>query len=285
MQAKVLLLFLIALMVAVVGAGILAFSLGPIEKSEARISKSLTVKANEYAAQDFGPFPSRYDYVASFTVSSGTIKSCEPLTMFQYVDWQAGRYMPNLTETQFGRFDYISTIEYGGTTLTFARYFLFFNQDSYDKVIQISGVIYWDEIDTTNLTIGATLMAAGFFGLGIASARLVHSAKANRTTMRKRTIVLILLVPLTILQSAIFIFMCILIAQLYIQNMGQMTITDWDNEIYFSAGRFGGLSTPKSWFYFGFVSLIILLVSIILLARGFQAYRKRKQKTHASYTV
>jgi len=29
------------------------------------------------------------------------------------------------------------------------------------------------------LAIGAALMAAGFFGLGIANARLVHSTKAN----------------------------------------------------------------------------------------------------------
>lgn len=169
----------LCLVLVVVGAAILAFSLGPIEKSEVKISKSLTVKANEYAAQDFGAFPSRYDYVASFIIMDGTIKSCEPLTMLQYADWQAGRFTPNLTEMQSGYFDYMRAIEYGGPSLVFWRYLFFFNQDSWDKVVQISVVIYWHEIDTTNLTIGATLMAAGFFGLGIASARLVHSTKAN----------------------------------------------------------------------------------------------------------
>jgi hypothetical protein len=179
MHTKVLLLFLIALIVAVVGVGILALSLSPIEKSEVKINKSLTVKANEYAAQEFGAFPSRYDYVASFIVPFETVNSCEPLTMLQYADWQAGRYTPNLTETQSGRFDYMRTIEYELPSFTFWRYFLFFNRDSWDKVVQIRVVIYWHEIDTANLAIGATLMAAGFFGLGIASARLVHSTKAN----------------------------------------------------------------------------------------------------------
>jgi len=171
----------LCLVFVVVGAAILAFSLGPIEKSEVKISKSLTVKADEYAAQEFGVFPSWYDYVASFRVLNGTIRSCEPLSDLEYSDWQAGRYMPNLTETEEDRFDYKSNIKYGEIVFAFmfTRYFLFFNQDSYDKMIQISVVIYWDEIDTTNLAMGATLMAAGFFGLGIASARLVHSTKAN----------------------------------------------------------------------------------------------------------
>ena len=166
------------------GAVILAFFSAP-EKSEVIYSESLTVKANEYGTQLFGYYDGCYN-VASFNVLNGTINSCEPLTDWFYYEWQAGHYMPNLTETDQGTFQYGSRGPMMSYAAAFRRYFFFFNQDSYDKVIQLRVTSYWQETNTTNLTIGAALMTAGLgIALGLA---LMHSLKTNpRFTISHRT--------------------------------------------------------------------------------------------------
>ena len=166
------------------GAIILAFYSAPIDKSEVAIDKSLTVKANEYRTQFFGYY-SAYDNVVSFNVLNGTIHSCEPLTEGLYLEWQAGRYMPNLSETDQGIFQYEGThVQYPMLGAIHTRYLFFFNQDSCDKVIQWRVSSYWQETNTTNLIIGAALMIAGLgTALGLA---LVHSIKANPVKQAKR---------------------------------------------------------------------------------------------------
>lgn len=105
----------------------------------------------------------------SFNVLNGTIKTCEPLTELQFLDWQDGQFIPNWTETTH------DTYEYEGTHLSpplvgalYGRYFLFHNQDPYDKVIHWHITSYWTEPNTTILTSGVILIAIGLVvGLGL----------------------------------------------------------------------------------------------------------------------
>lgn len=167
----------LSLTLAFAGAIILAFYSSPIEKSEVAIDKSLTVKANEYREQFFGYY-SAHDNVVSFTVLNGTIYTCEPLTEGQFLEWQAGRYTPSLTETNQASFQYEGThVQYPMLGAIHTRYLFFYNQDPYDKEIQWRVTAHWQETNTTNLTIGTALITAG---TGIALALVfLHLAKAN----------------------------------------------------------------------------------------------------------
>lgn len=143
------------------GAIVLAFLSAPTERTEVTWDDVLIVRANGYRAEDF-TFYSVWDNIVSFNVLNGTIKSCEPLTEAQYLDWQAGLYTPNWTETNHGAY------EYDGTHLSppligpvYGRYFLFYNQDQYDKAIRWDITSHWTEPNTTNLTIGVGLIATG----------------------------------------------------------------------------------------------------------------------------
>jgi hypothetical protein len=50
---------------------------------------------------------------------------------------QAGRYMPSLSETNQGSFQYEGThVQYPMLGAIHTRYLFFYNQDSYDKEIQ-----------------------------------------------------------------------------------------------------------------------------------------------------
>ncbi|MFX0211601.1 MAG: hypothetical protein ACFFDT_36835 [Candidatus Hodarchaeota archaeon] len=167
--SKMLLLGMMILSVLLVsGAIILAFFSAPIEHSGVTRDDTVIVKANEFRAEDF-TYYSVWDNIVSFDVLNGTIKSCEPLTEAQYLDWQAGQYIPNWTETTHG------TYEFKGTHLSppligpvYGRYFLFHNQDPYDKEIHWQITSYWTEPNTTNLTSGVVLIVTGLVvGLGL----------------------------------------------------------------------------------------------------------------------
>jgi hypothetical protein len=158
-------LFLIGIILCstliVSGAIVLALFSAPIERSEVTRDEVLIAKANEYRIKDF-TFYSVWDNVVSFEVLNGTIKSCEPLTEAQYLDWQAGRYTPNWTETSH------DTYKYKGTHLSppligpvYGRYFLFYNENPDDKVVHWHIISYWKETNTTNLTCGVVLVAVG----------------------------------------------------------------------------------------------------------------------------
>lgn len=159
------------------GAAVLALFSAPIERSEVTRVDVLIVKANEYRTEDFS-FYSVWDNAVSFDVLNGTIKSCEPLTEAQYLDWQAGRYMPNWTETSH------ATYEYKGTHLSppligpfYVRYLLFYNEDPYDKVVNWHITSYWKEPNTTNLTWGSVLVAMGL--VASLSLTLVYILKSS----------------------------------------------------------------------------------------------------------
>jgi hypothetical protein len=167
----------ICLSFTVIGAVILAFFSAPIEKSAITRDEYLIVKADEYKTKDFGYY-SAWDNVVSFNVLNGTIKSCEPLTEALYLEWQAGRYVPNWTETDQGVYEYRGThLQPPLMGAVYLRYFLFFNPDSYDKVIHWQITSYWKELNTTNLTSGTVLVVTGLvICLGLV---LMHMLKSN----------------------------------------------------------------------------------------------------------
>jgi hypothetical protein len=145
----------------IVGVFILAYFCVPTERSQVNYDEMLTVGSKEYRHKDFGYY-SGWDNVASFYVLSGTVKSCEPLTEALFLDWQAGRYEPNWTEMDHGTYEYRRIdLSPGLVGPSYGRYFLFFNTDSYDKIVHIQVTAHWTEYNTANLSIGMLLIIVG----------------------------------------------------------------------------------------------------------------------------
>ncbi|MGB9592146.1 MAG: hypothetical protein ACPLYF_01275 [Fervidobacterium sp.] len=166
------------------GIIIMLFFSAPFSKSAVTRNESLVVRAQEYKTKDFSYY-SAWDNIVSFNVLNGTIESCEPLTEALYLEWQAGQYVPNWTQTDHGEYYYKGTyIQPPMMSPVYGRYFLFFNQDSYDKVIQWQITSRWEEPNVGNLTIGATSI---IIGLGIEFALiLIHTLKHSSYLLSPR---------------------------------------------------------------------------------------------------
>jgi hypothetical protein len=104
-RMKFLLGIAISLSLSVAGVVILAFFCAPMEKSEVTYDELKTVKANECGFKDF-LYYSALDNIVSFSVSNGTIKFCEPLTMALLLEWEAGKYEPDWIEADHGSYEY-----------------------------------------------------------------------------------------------------------------------------------------------------------------------------------
>ena len=142
---------------------------GQVEKSEVAWSGSLTVQGNETKWKDFGVL-SPYDYIASFTVSNGTIKSCYPLheTLFNY--WQEGLFDPDFHETD--RADYklnTEPLEFAGAMGTVhLRFFIFVNENSYAKEIRYQITRVWHETNYLLILSGIAMIPIGMImGIGL----------------------------------------------------------------------------------------------------------------------
>lgn len=142
---------------------------GRVEKSEVAWSGSLTVQGNETKWKDFGVL-SPYDYIASFTISDATIKSCYPLdeTLFNY--WQEGLYEPIFVEMD--RADYkLSTepLEFSAAMgKVYLRFFIFVNEDSYAKEVQCKITRVWHETNYLPILSGIALIPIGMImGIGL----------------------------------------------------------------------------------------------------------------------
>ena len=141
---------------------------GQVEKSEVAWSGSLTVQGNETKWKDFGVL-SPYDYVASFTVSNGTIKSCYPLdeSLFNY--WQERQFEPTFVETDHA--DYKSSTPSHSMVVTgavYVRYFIFVNEDSYPKEVQYQITRVWHEKNHLLILSGIAMIPIGMIlGIGL----------------------------------------------------------------------------------------------------------------------
>lgn len=141
---------------------------GQVEKSEVAWSGSLTVQGNETKWKDFGVL-SPYDYIASLTVSDGTIKSCYPLdeTLFYY--WQEGQFEPILVETDHADYK-LSTPSHSMvvTGAVYVRYFIFVNEGSYPKEVQYQITRVWHETSYLPILSGIAMIPIGMImGIGL----------------------------------------------------------------------------------------------------------------------
>ena len=141
---------------------------GQVEKGEVAWSGSLSVRGNETKWKDFGVL-SPYDYIASLTVSNGTIKSCYPLdeTLFYY--WREGQFEPILVETDHADYK-LSTpsVAMGLTGAFYIRYFIFVNEDSYPKEVQYQITRIWHETNYLPILGGiAMIPLAMMMGIGL----------------------------------------------------------------------------------------------------------------------
>jgi hypothetical protein len=94
------------------------------------------------------------DYIASFTVSEGTIKGY-PMTATQLSLWLEGTYEPDWTESN--QADFGMSIDIGdgeGST----RHFVFTNDDSSAKEVHVEFSKVWEETNYVNLFGGAILV-------------------------------------------------------------------------------------------------------------------------------
>ncbi|HEY4675024.1 MAG TPA: hypothetical protein VIH48_03105 [Candidatus Bathyarchaeia archaeon] len=152
---------LVCLALLIIGAVIFFYFSAPTEKSQIALDNLLTVQANEYGYKEFGFFSDK-DTIASFNVSNGTVKSCEPLTGALFLKWQEGQYEPNWAEKDHENYKLIKEyIPPGLIGPVYVRYFLFFNEDSYDKEVHLQVTQFWSEQNSLNLVIGVATIVAG----------------------------------------------------------------------------------------------------------------------------
>lgn len=138
------------------GTFLLLNSLVPLEKKDILLSDSFNVAGNTYENRTVW-IGSSGDYVASFTVSEGTIKGY-PMTSAQLSLWREGMYEPDWTESD--QVDFGMSIDIGdGESST--RHFVFTNDDSFTKEVHVEFSKVWEETNYVNLFGGATLVLLG----------------------------------------------------------------------------------------------------------------------------
>ena len=162
----------------VVGVVIFAFFSSPLEKSTNIVDEVIIIKGDELKFRKFSVY-SKYDHVASFTLSNGTIITCDPLNFTFYNYWWENEYSPSWYEASEGEYNYAGDYSPPNLMVPMNRYaFLFDNQDSYDKEVHVKVTSYRIEQNATNLIIASVLTLSGLF-LGIGLAAKVHKDEAS----------------------------------------------------------------------------------------------------------
>ena len=139
-----------------IGTFVLVHSaLAKVEKSEVLLNNSFTVQGDSYQIKGPVLIPVSGEYVASFTVSEGTIKFY-PLVPTFYQMWQEGEEPPFLVEENHA--DYETSIS---TPSSFDMHFLFVNEDSYQKEVHLQVSRIWPETNYLGMMEGAAMMAIG----------------------------------------------------------------------------------------------------------------------------
>ena len=131
-------------------------SLVPLEKKDILLSDSFNVAENTYENRTVW-IGSSGDYVASFTVSEGTIKGCL-LFSPELLNWLEGLSEPDWIESNQADFD--MTIDLGegeGNHM----YFVFVNGDSFTKEVHVEFSKAWEETNYVNLFEGTILVLLG----------------------------------------------------------------------------------------------------------------------------
>ena len=146
---------------------------GQVEKSEVAWSGSLTVQGNETKWKDFGVL-SPYDYIASISVSNGTIRSSHPLDETLFYHWQEGQFEPDFHETDHADYK-LSTPSHSVvvTGAVYIRYFIFVNEAPYPKEIQYQITRIWHEKNYLAILSGIAMISTGMIiGIGLKVSKL-----------------------------------------------------------------------------------------------------------------
>jgi len=139
-----------------------------VDKSWVTLDKSLVVEGNDSGYKIFDTF-SNYDYIASFTVVNGTLKSCYPLSEGLFQQWQEGQYEPNWVETNHAEYELVKSSNiprgYTGAGAVNLFWFVFKNDDSFSKEVHLQVTQFWKETNYAILIVGTALMVTGITGL------------------------------------------------------------------------------------------------------------------------
>ena len=153
---KLLIGSIIILGLLLIGTFILVHSaLAKVEKSEVLLNDSFTLQGDSHQIRGPAVISVSSEYVASFTVSEGTIKFylLDP-TFYQM--WQEGKEPPFMVEENHADWGMIIS-----TPSSFDMYFLFVNEDSYPKEAHLQVSRNWPETNILGMIEGVAMMVIG----------------------------------------------------------------------------------------------------------------------------
>lgn len=137
------------------GAFLVMNSLTPLEKRDVILNDSFNVPANNYANRTAW-ISSSGQYIASFTVSQGTIK-------FYWVPavelWLEGKFRPDWIEADSD--DYGFSVSLGQEGEKHPFYYVFLNNDTVAKEVHFEVSKVWKETNYMGLLGGAALVLSG----------------------------------------------------------------------------------------------------------------------------
>jgi len=137
------------------GTFLLLNSLMPLEKKNLLVDTSFSVAANKYENETVG-IDSPGNYVASLTVSEGTIKFAAMLSS-QFSRWLDGQFEPSWVETDQTNYGMVM----GGQGVDLTIYFVFVNNDSFGKEVHLEVSKVWKETNYPDLLGGVALVLSG----------------------------------------------------------------------------------------------------------------------------
>ena len=134
-----------------------------VEKKDILLNNSLTVQGNDYEYRTINV--SSGDFLASFTVSDGEIIKFSTFPDLLYISmWQEGTFDPLWREID--HLDYGIGITSDSPETSSSLFFVFLNDDSYEKEVHFRFFRVWDEINYLGIIGGIAMMAIGV-GLGV----------------------------------------------------------------------------------------------------------------------
>jgi hypothetical protein len=149
----------------VVGIVIFAF-FSSSEKSYVQ-EDTVNIKPDESKTLNFQIY-NIYDFAATFSVSNGTIMTCDPLNYVDYASWKEDPSSLSWYEASQHEYNYNKESYPEDSPWIYDIYFLFRNQDSYEKNVHVQVTAYRTEPNTTNITIASTLIVSGLvIGIGL----------------------------------------------------------------------------------------------------------------------
>lgn len=129
-----------------------------VEKKDILLNNSLTVQGDDYEYITINV--SSGDFVASFTVSDGKIIKFSIFPDLTYISmWQEGTFDTIWRETD--HLDYGIGITSDRPETSSSLCFVFVNEDSYAKEVNLRFFRVWDEINYLGITGGIAMMAIG----------------------------------------------------------------------------------------------------------------------------